>query len=71
MNRKQREKNRATARGLHFRIMRCDRCKQLGAHFVVTAPLTLADLIPGAPEREHGFYICDDLYGPDGRRIGA
>ena len=72
MNAKQRNKNRATAASLwlsnkHKNAKPCPRCGVKGLHWL-QMPETLEDIIGGVPPS--GFWICSDMYGEDGRRIG-
>ncbi len=65
MNRKQREKNRATAKA--YRVLpKCPNCGMREPHWV-SIPTTLEYLVLG-PDPE-GFWTCPKLYGPDGRRL--
>lgn len=65
MNRRQRDQNRQTAQWLANQRP-CSRCGKPGLHYV-SAMTTLDNIMAGVPAE--GFWVCDDLYGPDGRRI--
>jgi len=68
-SRKQRMKNRATARELRTKAApACQRCgvRGQGYHWVGLG-LSLFAWFNG--EQEPGFWTCPDLYGEDGRRI--
>ena len=72
MNAKQRNKNRATAAELWLSNQQknapmCPRCGVKGLHWV-NMPQSVEDSINEVPP--NGFWICPDLYGEDGRRIG-
>lgn len=79
MNRKQRMRNRTTAKALSNNAVVCERCGERGKHFITTSPITLVDIIAAQMQvnatgenltlRAEGFWICPDLYGPDGRRL--
>lgn len=64
MNRKQRQKNRETARWLKHQ-QKCTRCGKAGLHYV-SIPMSLEDIMFGVPSQ--GFWTCDDLYDENGRR---
>jgi hypothetical protein len=75
MNFTQRMSNRRTASRL-ARVVRqkelqshtCENCGEKGGHWVSTRGMSLAALITGQDDQE-GFWTCQQLYGPDGRRI--
>lgn len=74
MNRKQRNRNRDTARQLaaaaRARILMshiCENCGDPGGHWISTRGTSLAGLISGVDDQE-GFWTCQKLYGSDGRR---
>jgi hypothetical protein len=64
MNRKQREKNRATAKWLRHQKV-CPNCGMMGLHYVVM-PQSLDMALMGLPR--DGFWICDTMYDENGRR---
>ena len=67
MNKKQRIKNRTTAKWLRHQ-QKCPECGDRGLHWV-GFPMSILDILSG---RENvGFWTCAKFYGPDGRRIGA
>ena len=67
MNKKQRQRNRQTAKQLKRDVAPpCPNCGERGPHWV-SMPYTLLDLLNGAEER--GFWTCPMYYGPDGRRL--
>lgn len=68
MNRRQRDKNRATARRLNWESATCPECGERGKHWV-QATLLLRDFLNGVKPK--GFWVCPKFYGPDGRRIDA
>lgn len=56
----------------------CPRCAKAGPHWLCTATIHSPDLTTKSlvdlrlnknNEQEEGFWICDDMYGADGRRI--
>lgn len=74
MNRKQRERNRNTAKTLRAAAMVaesmrhiCPECGEPGFHWMQIENTTLEHVISGVPPR--GFWTCAKFYGPDGRRI--
>jgi hypothetical protein len=67
MNRKQRTKNRDTARQLAKDIAPpCPECGDKGPHWV-GFPQTLEDVLIGT--EQVGFWTCNKFYGPDGKRL--
>lgn len=68
MNRRQREKNRATAAWLRKKAApHCPECGERGRHWFTWPLHTLADVLAG--REPTGFWTCSKFYGPDGRRI--
>jgi hypothetical protein len=61
MNRKQRMKNRETAKRLHA-ATHCDRCGMAEGHFVISFEPSEIEAKMGATRQ--GFYVCPDLYEP-------
>ncbi len=73
MNRKQREKNRRTARELNSEVRykesmkhTCEECGEPGYHWV-GMPMSLEDIL--FQREPQGFWTCAKFYGADGRRI--
>lgn len=74
-NKKQRLKNRQTAKTLksiaRFKELEnhtCENCGQPGGHWVSTRGLSLAGMLSGIDDQE-GFWTCPKYYGEDGRRL--
>ena len=64
MNRKQREKNKQTAKWLrHLQV--CPECGEKGLHYV-SVPMSLQNIMDGMPSQ--GFWTCE-FYYENGRRI--
>lgn len=75
MNRKQRQSNRrnadrlvALARAKVLAQHTCENCGEKGAHWVSTRGMSVWAIITGVDD-QRGFWMCPNLYGPDGRRI--
>lgn len=73
MNKKQRLRNRQTAKDLHRTVRGiaaskhiCEECGQPGFHWHSTGD-SLEDIMNN--REPNGFWSCDKFYGPDGRRI--
>lgn len=65
-NAKQRRKNRETAEWLRHEAHTCSRCGERGYHYV-SMPFSLQHVIDRT--EPDGFWVCPNLYGPDGRRL--
>jgi hypothetical protein len=68
MNRKQRIKNRRTARNLANALHTCQNCGEKGGHWISTRGTSLEAWLSGKDDQE-GFWTCPNFYGADGRRI--
>jgi hypothetical protein len=64
MNRKQRQKNRETAKWLKHQ-QKCTRCGKTGLHYVIIPQSLESIMMWGLKD---GFWTCDDLYDEHGRR---
>lgn len=72
-SKKKRNKNRATAKALHWNRLSktiCPNCGEYGPHWVAM-PMTLEDMLSSDTAEEPGFWTCPKEYGADGRRINA
>jgi hypothetical protein len=72
MNRNQRERNRLNAAWLYDNTFICPECGGRGRHYLVANDYESATDAHMAGQYYlpvHGFYICANKYGPDGRRI--
>jgi hypothetical protein len=68
MNRKKRDKNRATSAWLENVRHTCPKCGNRGKHWFIH-DISLSDLLSG--KESSGFWICEKAYGPDGLIIKA
>jgi hypothetical protein len=75
MSKKQRLKNRETAKKLnqHARNIflskhKCENCGEMGGHWIVVHPTSLFAMISGVDDQE-GFWTCPKYYGEDGKRL--
>ncbi len=75
MSKKQRLKNRETAKKLNQLARKielskhiCENCGQPGGHWIVVKPSSLFAMINGIDDQE-GFWTCPKYYGEDGRRL--
>lgn len=75
MSKKQRLKNRQTAKELNQLIRNielskhiCENCGEPGGHWIETKGYSLEAIINGVDDSQ-GFWTCSKYYGPDGRRL--
>jgi hypothetical protein len=64
MNRKQRIKNRETAKWLKHQQI-CPECGEPGLHYVYI-PMSIEDIFLNVPSQ--GFWTCNKFYDENGRR---